>query len=71
MVEADHEGYLGRVSKECILDAVREGVSPEAADNIASMKKLATAEAAEQRLAGTGWLPESLRKSLVPEALAK
>jgi ParB family chromosome partitioning protein len=40
---------------------VREGVSPEAAANIAGMKKLAMAEAAERRLAGTGWLPELLR----------
>lgn len=54
-------GYLGRVSKEHILAAVREGVSPEAAANLASMKKAAMAEAAEQRLAGTGWLPPLLR----------
>lgn len=53
--------YLGRVSKERILEAVREGVSPEAADNIAGMKKLAMAETAERRLAATGWLPELLR----------
>lgn len=53
--------YLGRVSKERIVEAVREGVSVEAAANIAGMKKLAMAEAAERRLAGTGWLPELLR----------
>jgi ParB family chromosome partitioning protein len=53
--------YFGRVSKERILEAVREGVSPEAATNIATMKKQAMAEAAEQRLAGTGWLPQLLR----------
>jgi ParB family chromosome partitioning protein len=53
--------YFGRVSKERIIEAVREGVSPEAANNIAGMKKQAMAEAAEQRLAGTGWLPELLR----------
>jgi ParB family chromosome partitioning protein len=53
--------YFGRVSKERIVEAVREGVSAEAAINIAGMKKLAMAEAAERRLAGTGWLPELLR----------
>jgi ParB family chromosome partitioning protein len=53
--------YFGRVSKERILEAVREGVSPEAAANIATMKKQAMAEAAEQRLAGTGWLPAAHR----------
>jgi hypothetical protein len=53
--------YFGRVSKERILEAVREGVSPEAATNIATMKKQATAEAAERRLAGTGRLPDLLR----------
>jgi ParB family chromosome partitioning protein len=54
-------GYFGRVSKERIVEAVREAVSVEAAANIAGMKKLAMAEAAERRLAGTGWLPELLR----------
>jgi ParB family transcriptional regulator, chromosome partitioning protein len=53
--------YFGRVSKERIVEAVREGVSAEAAANIAGMKKLAMAEVAERRLAGTGWLPELLR----------
>jgi ParB family chromosome partitioning protein len=53
--------YFGRVSKERIVEAMREGVSVEAAANIAGMKKLAMAEAAERRLAGTGWLPELLR----------
>jgi len=53
--------YFGRVSKERIVEAVREGVSPEAASNIAGMKKQAMAEAAAQRLAGTGWLPQLLR----------
>ena len=62
--------YFGRVSKERIVEAVREGVSAEAAANIAGMKKLAMAEVAEQRLAGTGWLPELLRtgSAVEPEA---
>jgi len=55
------ENYLGRVSKERILEAVREGVGKEAADNIANLKKLDMAKAAEQRLQGKGWLPSVLR----------
>lgn len=64
------EGYFVRVSKDRILEAVREGVSPEAASNLASMKKQQMAEAAEQRLADRGWLPEVLRRpapETVPE----
>ncbi len=59
--------YFGRVSKERIVEAVREGVSAEAAANIAGMKKLAMAEAAERRLAETGWLPELLRTGSASE----
>ena len=59
--------YFGRVSKERIVEAVREGVSVEAAANIAGMKKLAMAETAERRLAGTGWLPELLRTGSAAE----
>jgi ParB family transcriptional regulator, chromosome partitioning protein len=53
--------YLGRITKPHILDAVREAVSDEAADRIADMKKQAMAEAAEQLLAATGWLPALIR----------
>lgn len=53
--------YLGRVTKARILDAVREAVSSEAADRMADMKKPGTAEAAEQLLATTGWLPALMR----------
>ena len=60
--------YLGRVTKAHILDAVREAVSDEAADRLASMKKQAMAEAAEQLLAGTGWLPPLMRTTPVAEA---
>jgi ParB family transcriptional regulator, chromosome partitioning protein len=55
--------YFGRVCKERIVQAVREGVSPQAADNIARMKKQAMAEAAEAALAGKGWLPALLRRA--------
>jgi ParB family chromosome partitioning protein len=53
--------YLGRITKARILEAVREGVTVEAADQMANMKKQGMAEAAEQVLAGTGWLPALLR----------
>lgn len=52
--------YLGRVTKAHILAAVREGVSDEAAGRIEGLKKPEMAEAAEQLLAGTGWLPSLL-----------
>jgi ParB family chromosome partitioning protein len=55
--------YFGRVTKAHILEAVREVLSDEAADRIASMKKQPMAEAAEQLVAGTGWLPAILRTS--------
>lgn len=61
------DSYLRRVPKKLVLEAVTEGVSAQAAENIASLKKEALAESAEQRLAGTGWLPVVLRS---PEKLA-
>ena len=53
--------YLGRVTKAHILEAVADGVNLEAAEKIADEKKPEMAEAAEQLLAGTGWLPPLLR----------
>jgi ParB family chromosome partitioning protein len=55
--------YFARVSKERIVQAVREGVSGQAAENIARMKKQAMAEAAEAALKGKGWLPAILRQA--------
>ncbi len=49
--------YLGRVTKAHILAAVREALGDEAAERIAGKKKQEMAEAAQQLLAGTGWLP--------------
>jgi len=57
--------YLGRVSKARILEAVQEAVSPEAAENLGTMKKDALVAEAEQRLSGTGWLPLLLRSPVV------
>ncbi|WP_174274382.1 ParB/RepB/Spo0J family partition protein [Sphingomonas bacterium] len=55
------DSYLGRVTKAHITAAVAEGVSEEAAARIADMKKPDMAQAAEQLLVGTGWLPTVLR----------
>lgn len=55
------DSYLGRVTKAHIVEAVTEGVSEDAARRITDMKKPDMAQAAEQLLAGTGWLPVVLR----------
>jgi ParB family chromosome partitioning protein len=55
------DGYLGRVTKARILQAVREATGAEAADRIATLKKGEMAEKAQGLLAGSGWLPEPLR----------
>ena len=58
-----NRSFFGRVTKAHISEAVREAVSPEAAERITRMKKTGMAEAAEQIVAGTGWLPPILRTS--------
>ncbi len=55
------DGFFGRVTKARILAAVREAKGDAAADRISSMKKAEMADAAEQLLAGSNWLPEPLR----------
>jgi ParB family chromosome partitioning protein len=55
------DSYLGRVTKAHIVEAVAEGLSEDAARRIADMKKPDMAQTAEQLLAGTGWLPSTLR----------
>jgi ParB family transcriptional regulator, chromosome partitioning protein len=60
--------YFRHVPKASILETVREAVTPEAADNLAKLKKDSLAAEAEQRLANTGWLPEMLRASPAPVA---
>lgn len=67
MMARGPSAYFGRVAKKRIVEAVREGVSVEAAWNIAGLKKQAMAEAAAQRLAGTGWFPELLRTTPIIE----
>lgn len=56
-------GYFGRVTKALIAEAVAEGVSPEAAEALASLDKQTMAASAEDLLSGTGWLPPLLRRS--------
>ncbi|MFC3321364.1 ParB/RepB/Spo0J family partition protein [Mesorhizobium cantuariense] len=53
--------YLGRITKANILAAVSEAASDEAAERLVALKKHPMAEAAEQLLAETGWLPVLLR----------
>lgn len=62
---------MGRITKARILEAVREGVSIDAADQMAQMKKQGMAEAAEQLLAGTGWLPAPLRTARAAQGPAE
>ncbi len=63
------DNYLGRVTKARILAAVREAKGETAADSIAHLRKTEMAEAAEQLLAGTGWLPGPLRTQGLDRAL--
>jgi ParB family transcriptional regulator, chromosome partitioning protein len=55
--------YLGRVGKDRICDAVREGAGEDAARQIADLKKQAMAARAEQLLTAKGWLPPLLRSA--------
>jgi ParB family chromosome partitioning protein len=57
------DNYFSRVSKAMIVEAVREGVSTEAADRLLSLKKPEMAQAAEQLMTTTGWLPIALRSA--------
>lgn len=59
--QATVDSYLGRVTKTHIAQAVQDGVSEEAAARITGLKKQPMAKAAEELLAGTGWLPPQLR----------
>ncbi len=54
-------GYLGRVTKPRILEAVREAKGEQAAQLIEDLKKADMAREAERLLDGSGWLPEPLR----------
>ncbi len=62
------DSYLGRVPKARILEAVREARGSEAAQLIDHLRKPDMAKEAERLLAGSGWLPEPLRRPLEPAA---
>ena len=67
------DGYLGRVTKARILQAVTEARGQQAADRVEHLKKGEMAEEAETLLASSGWLPEPLRtpgRSLLQLAIA-
>lgn len=64
-------GFLGRVSKAFIVEAVREAVSNEAAGRLAGLRKTEMIAEAETLLAGTGWLPGPLRTPSSREADAE
>ncbi|KAF0113508.1 MAG: chromosome partitioning protein ParB family [Rhodobacteraceae bacterium] len=67
MVEAGWEptvdGYLNRVPKARILDAVREAKGEGTAQLLDHLKKGEMATEAERLLNGSGWLPEVLRRA--------
>ena len=62
------DNYLGRVTKPHILAAVEEARGAEAAQRIDGLKKPEMAKAAEELLAGSGWLAEPLRTPAVEPA---
>ena len=66
MVEAGWEptvdGYLNRVPKARILDAVREAKGEGTVQMLDHLKKGEMATEAERLLKGSGWLPEVLRR---------
>jgi ParB family chromosome partitioning protein len=67
MVEAGWEptvdGYLNRVPKARILEAVREAKGEGSAQLLDHLKKGEMATEAERLLKGSGWLPEVLRRA--------
>jgi ParB family chromosome partitioning protein len=58
---ADARGYLGRVTKAKIMEAVREAAGDEAADRLEGLRKPELIEAAEPLVLQAGWLPILLR----------
>ena len=71
MVEAGWEptvdGYLNRVPKVRILEAVRDAKGEGTAQLLDHLKKGEMATEAERLLKGSGWLPEILRRAELVE----
>ena len=63
--------YLGRVTKQGILDAVREGKDEASAQLLDHLKKPEMAKEAQRLLDGTGWLPKPLRLPDPAEVVAE
>jgi ParB family chromosome partitioning protein len=61
--EPSVDGYLNRVPKARILEAVREAKGEGTAQLLDHLKKGEMATEAERLLKGSGWLPEVLRRS--------
>lgn len=68
--EPTRRTYLGRVSKDLMLQAVREARDPHAAASLNGDKREKMIARAEKKLAGTGWLPSLLRSPLASDAPA-
>ncbi|KDP84680.1 hypothetical protein CF70_017835 [Cupriavidus sp. SK-3] len=64
--------FLNHLPKARAIEAVAEATSKKDAEALATMKKDKLAQAAEQKLAGTGWLPKILRgpKKATPKKAA-
>lgn len=61
---ATRVSFFDHVTKDTILEAISEGASKQAANNVVSLKKGAIAARAEKLLENTQWLPEPLRTKL-------
>ena len=55
------DNYFGRITKAQILEGVREAKGEDAAERIAALKKPEMAQAAEEMLKDSNWLPVVLR----------
>jgi len=55
------DGYFSSLPKADILKIVKDATSPEAARPLELLKKVNLAKSAEEKVAGTGWLPIVLR----------
>ena len=60
---ATARSYFGSVSRTRVLEAVTDAVSAEAAAALAKLKKAALVQAAEEKVAGMGWLPAILKNT--------
>ena len=63
--EVSGETYLSRVPKARMIDVVTEARSVEAAASLNKLKKGDAVKAAEELLAGTGWLPTVLQTEVL------